>query len=85
MAGSLKRATHCSFCGKSYAQVKGRMVDGPGVYICEGCIGLCVEVLEDQKRAERGEPPQARQPESLATKLRNLWHRRRLSRAIPLS
>jgi len=55
LAGSMERNTYCSFCRKSYAQVEGRMVDGPGVSICYGCIALCVEVMEDQKRAERGE------------------------------
>jgi ATP-dependent protease Clp ATPase subunit len=35
---SVKRNTHCSFCGRSYAQVSRRMVDGPGISICEDCL-----------------------------------------------
>jgi ATP-dependent protease Clp ATPase subunit len=85
LAGSLKRATHCSFCGKSYTKVKGRMVDGPGVYICAGCVELCVEVLEEQKRVERGELPLARQRANWATRLRDFWHRSRPSQATTLS
>jgi ATP-dependent Clp protease ATP-binding subunit ClpX len=36
----------CSFCGKSQSQVK-RMVAGPGVYICNECIELCQEIIEE--------------------------------------
>ena len=34
----------CSFCGKSEAQVE-KMIAGPGVYICNECVGLCVEIM----------------------------------------
>ncbi|HWX45136.1 MAG TPA: ClpX C4-type zinc finger protein [Solirubrobacteraceae bacterium] len=34
----------CSFCGKSHRQV-GKVIAGPGVYICDECIDLCVEIL----------------------------------------
>jgi hypothetical protein len=37
----------CSFCGKSQKQVK-KLVAGPGVYICDECIGLCNEVLAEE-------------------------------------
>jgi len=37
----------CSFCGKSQAQVR-RLVAGPGVYICDECIELCNEIIEDE-------------------------------------
>ncbi len=37
----------CSFCGKSQDQVK-RLVAGPGVYICDECIELCNEIIEDE-------------------------------------
>ena len=35
----------CSFCGKPNSQVK-KLVAGPGVYICDECVDLCVSVLE---------------------------------------
>ncbi|MEI2640092.1 MAG: ATP-dependent Clp protease ATP-binding subunit ClpX [Microthrixaceae bacterium] len=37
----------CSFCGKSQKQVK-RLIAGPGVYICEGCIEMCNEIIEEE-------------------------------------
>jgi len=36
----------CSFCGKSQKQVK-KLVAGPGVYICDECIGLCNEIVAE--------------------------------------
>ena len=36
----------CSFCGKSQRQVK-KLIAGPGVYICDECVALCVEILEE--------------------------------------
>ena len=38
--------TRCSFCGKWQDQVR-KLVAGPGVYICDQCIDLCQEVLEE--------------------------------------
>ena len=38
---------YCSFCGKPQASVK-KMVAGPGVYICDECIGLCMSILENE-------------------------------------
>ncbi len=37
----------CSFCGKSQDQVK-RLVAGPGVYICDECIELCYEIIDEE-------------------------------------
>lgn len=37
----------CSFCGKTRDKV-GRLVAGPGVFICDGCVALCSEVLDMQ-------------------------------------
>jgi ATP-dependent Clp protease ATP-binding subunit ClpX len=42
----------CSFCGKSQKQVK-KLIAGPGVYICDECIDLCNEIIEE----ELAEPP----------------------------
>ena len=61
-----RRYTRCSFCGKGQDQVR-KLVAGPGVFICDQCIDLCQEVLEDDNRsagtdtAERCNRPGIRQ------------------------
>ncbi|MFT5563586.1 MAG: ATP-dependent Clp protease ATP-binding subunit ClpX [Myxococcota bacterium] len=45
----------CSFCGKSQKQVK-KLIAGPGVYICDECIDLCNEIIEEEL-AEPSELP----------------------------
>jgi ATP-dependent Clp protease ATP-binding subunit ClpX len=42
-----KKQLKCSFCGKTQEQVK-RLVAGPGVYICDECIELCSEIIEEE-------------------------------------
>ncbi len=42
-----KKQVKCSFCGKSQEQVN-RIVAGPGVYICNECIELCSEIIEEE-------------------------------------
>ena len=37
----------CSFCGKSQRQVK-KLIAGPGVYICDECIELCNEIIDEE-------------------------------------
>ena len=37
----------CSFCGKSQRQVK-KLIAGPGVYICDECIDLCNEIIDEE-------------------------------------
>jgi len=41
----------CSFCGKSQEQVR-KLVAGPGVYICDECIELCNEIIEEELYGE---------------------------------
>lgn len=36
----------CSFCGKAQDQVK-KLIAGPGVYICDECVDLCIEILDE--------------------------------------
>ncbi len=38
---------HCSFCGKSQDQVK-KLIAGPGVYICDECIELCADIMDEE-------------------------------------
>ena len=40
----------CSFCGKSQRQVR-KLIAGPGVYICDECIDLCNEIIEEELKA----------------------------------
>ena len=47
-----RRVLKCSFCGKTQDQVK-RLIAGPGVYICNECIELCLSILEDENVVER--------------------------------
>ncbi len=44
----------CSFCGKSHAEVK-KLIAGPGVYICDGCINVCRGILEKELHEEEEE------------------------------
>nr|NLD41643.1 hypothetical protein [Actinomycetales bacterium] len=39
----------CSFCSKSQKQVK-KLIGGPGVYICDECIELCNEIIDEELR-----------------------------------
>lgn len=45
--GDEKGQLKCSFCGKSQEQVR-KLVAGPGVYICDECIELCNEIIEEE-------------------------------------
>src|SRR4030065_467430 len=54
---------HCSFCAKSQDQVK-KLIAGPGaVYICDECVDLCREIIEEEggpakaKTGQKGPPP----------------------------
>ena len=60
-----KKTLKCSFCGKTQEQVK-RLVAGPGVYICDECVDLCNEIIEDEfdevyESFEIGELPKPRE------------------------
>lgn len=43
---------HCSFCGKSQDEVK-KLIAGPMVYICDECVGLCNEIIQEEVKKER--------------------------------
>ena len=43
----------CSFCGKSQDQVR-KLIAGPGVYICDECIDLCNEILDEELLDNQG-------------------------------
>ncbi|MBT5167102.1 MAG: ATP-dependent Clp protease ATP-binding subunit ClpX [Opitutales bacterium] len=49
------RMTLCSFCGKSQSEVR-KMIAGPGVYICDGCVSVCKTIIDRELGgAENGE------------------------------
>ena len=44
-------ALRCSFCGKGQKEVK-KLIAGPGVYICDECIDLCNDIIDEEKDRE---------------------------------
>lgn len=44
-------ALRCSFCGKGQKEVK-KLIAGPGVYICDECIDLCNDIIDEEKERE---------------------------------
>src|SRR3979411_1111301 len=66
-----RRYTRCSFCGKGQDQVR-KLVAGPGVYICDQCIDLCQEVLEEDTRSttsKRGKAGLMPNPQTICAQL----------------
>ena len=66
----------CSFCGKSQEQVR-KLIAGPGVYICDECVDLCNEILDeellDTNTAAASQPTQKSEPaEKRRTRSSNL-------------
>ena len=53
----------CSFCGKSQDQVR-KLIAGPGVYICDECIDLCNEILDEELVEGHGHPGGRPAPET---------------------
>ena len=47
----------CSFCGKSQEQVR-KLIAGPGVYICDECVDLCNEILDEELFDSSASAPQ---------------------------
>ena len=51
----------CSFCGKSQEQVR-KLIAGPGVYICDECVELCNEILDEELFDSNTTGPQPSMP-----------------------
>jgi ATP-dependent Clp protease ATP-binding subunit ClpX len=49
--GDTAELVKCSFCGKSQKQVK-KLIAGPGVYVCNECIDLCNEIIDEENTEE---------------------------------
>jgi hypothetical protein len=45
-------SSKCSFCGKAKSEV-GSLIAGPGVYICNECVGLCNEIIAEEQMPAR--------------------------------
>ncbi|MDR7418328.1 MAG: ATP-dependent Clp protease ATP-binding subunit ClpX [Armatimonadota bacterium] len=54
-SGEDREKMKCSFCGKPQEQVR-KLVAGPGVYICDECIELCNEIVEEELTGEDAKP-----------------------------
>lgn len=46
-----EKTLYCSFCGKSQHEVK-KLIAGPSVFICDGCIGMCNDIIRDEFPAD---------------------------------
>lgn len=53
MTATRKKLLACSFCGKPKTQVL-KLIAGPGVYICDECTCLCVEIIGEEMAEEEG-------------------------------
>ena len=51
----------CSFCGKPQSQAK-RLISGNGVYICDECVELCMDIIADEDSLHRGSPQPKNEP-----------------------
>ena len=58
----------CSFCGKNQKEVK-KLIAGPAVYICDECIQLCSEIIEEETEKEAGELASLMSPKEIKDKL----------------
>ena len=60
----------CSFCGKSQEQVR-KLIAGPGVYICDECIDLCNEILDEELLESQGRSKQSKEANHKSTTVTN--------------
>lgn len=80
----------CSFCGKSQEQVR-KLIAGPGVYICDECVDLCNEILDEElldsgtpvpQPVPAKEPPQKRRTRATALSLNQIPKPRELKKHL---
>ena len=58
----------CSFCGKNQKEVK-KLIAGPAVYICDECIQLCSEIIEEENEKEAGDFENLMIPQEIKSRL----------------
>ncbi|HAG84002.1 MAG TPA: ATP-dependent Clp protease ATP-binding subunit ClpX [Cyanobacteria bacterium UBA12227] len=80
----------CSFCGKSQEQVR-KLIAGPGVYICDECVDLCNEILDEElldssapapQQVPRSEPPPKRRTRATGLSLNQMPKPRELKKFL---
>ena len=67
MPKNTEKDIRCSFCGKTQDEVM-RLVEGPGVYICDSCINFCASLLFDDENAYKEKRKDKKQPEKVLPK-----------------
>ena len=67
MSKDTEREIRCSFCGKTQDEVM-RLVEGPGVYICDSCINFCSSLLFDDENAYKEKGKGKKKPEKVLPK-----------------
>ena len=67
MSKDIDREIRCSFCGKTQDEVM-RLVEGPGVYICDNCINFCSSLLFDDEKAFNDKNKNKKQPKKVLPK-----------------
>jgi len=60
----------CSFCGKNQSEVR-KLIAGPAVYICDECIQLCSEIIEEESEKDSTDTEQVMVPKEIKGKLDN--------------
>ena len=58
----------CSFCGKNQKEVQ-KLIAGPAVYICDECIQLCSEIIEEERGKDDKETERLLVPKEIKEKL----------------
>jgi ATP-dependent Clp protease ATP-binding subunit ClpX len=74
--GKPSRPLYCSFCGKSEHEV-ARVIAGPSVFICDGCVGMCNNIIAAEDAAE---PCKLEDPQSMSTE--RLLHLLKIQEAV---
>ena len=60
----------CSFCGKNQSEVR-KLIAGPAVYICDECIQLCSEIIEEESEKDATDTEHVMVPKEIKGKLDN--------------
>lgn len=53
--GGKDKLFHCSFCGKSQHEVR-KLIAGPSVYVCDECVALCNDIINEEAQDEKNAP-----------------------------
>jgi len=66
--GDMNDNLFCSFCGKNQKEVT-KLIAGPAVYICDECIQLCSEIIDEESEKATGETEQILAPKEITAML----------------